>query len=126
QTLFELAADAPRRQAMSTAAGEGARRYAWPLVAGAVLTAYEDAIRTPAPQGGRERVAVALGARSADLGPRQPARRRLETLEREQRTPRSRMLAHLRRLAVVATVLAIAAICVLAVEKIGPGRIASA
>ena len=125
-TLFELAADAPRRQAMSTAAGEGARRYAWPLVAGEVLNAYEDAIRTPAPQGGRERVAVALGARSADLGPRQPARRRLESLEREQHTAHSRMLAHLRRLAVVAAALAIAAICVLAVEKIGPGRIASA
>src|SRR6202035_5888277 len=56
-TLCELAADATRRQAMSAAAGEGARRYAWPLVADEVLNAYEDAIRTPAPQGGRERVA---------------------------------------------------------------------
>src|SRR6202043_3604013 len=49
-----------------------------------------------------------------------------ESLEREQRTAHARMLAHLRRLAVVAAALAIAAICVLAVEKIGPGRIASA
>jgi len=126
QALLDLAYDAPRRDAMSLAAVENARRYAWPLVADEVLNAYEDAIATPAPASARRRAAVRLGAASVDLAGHRPAQRRQPGLERDQRTRRQRSLAGLRRGAIALAALAAAGISALAVSRIGVGRITSA
>jgi phosphatidylinositol alpha-mannosyltransferase len=126
QTLLELARDAPRRDRMSAAAAVRARDFAWPLVAGQVLGAYEDAIAMPAPRGALAAAAVRLGVRSADARPRQPPRRRLESLERDERTRTERVIAAGRRLAIPLVLLAAAGASALAIEKIGPGRIARA
>ena len=126
QTLLELAYDVPRRQAMSLAAAEHAHRYAWPLVAAEVLNAYEDAIAIPEPRGAITRAAVRIGARGADLAERRPAQRSLPSLERDERTRRERTLAGLRRALIAMVGAAAVATAVLAVEQIGPGRIARA
>ena len=126
QTLLELAYDVPRRQAMSEAAAERAHRYAWPLVAAEVLTAYEDAIATPQPSGAIMRAAVRIGTRSADLADRRPAQRRLPSLERDERTRREKALAGVRRAAIALVGFAGIGAAVLAVQRIGPGRITSA
>jgi phosphatidylinositol alpha-mannosyltransferase len=126
QALLQLAYDVPRRQAMSLAAAEHAHDYAWPLVAAEVLNAYEDAIAIPEPRGAIARAAVRIGARGADLTERRPAQRRLPSLERNEHTRRERTLTGLRH-ALFATVGAAGvAAAVLAVEQIGPGRIARA
>ena len=126
QTLLELAYDVPRRQAMSLAAAEHARRYAWPLVAAEVLNAYEDAIAIPEPRGAITRAAVRIGARGADLAERRPAQRSLPSLERDERTRRERTVVALRRALIAMVGAAGVTAAVLAVEQIGPGRIARA
>ena len=126
QTLLELAYDVPRRQAMSLAAAEHAHRYAWPLVAAEVLNAYEDAIAIPEPRGAITRAAVRIGARGADLAERRPAQRSLPSLERDERTRRERTVVGLRRALIAMVGAAGVAAAVLAVEQIGPGRIARA
>ena len=126
QTLLELAYDVPRRQAMSLAAAEHAHDYAWPLVAAEVLNAYEDAIAIPEPRGAITRAAVRIGARGADLAERRPAQRRLPSLERDERTRRQRALTGLRHALFAMVGAAGVAAAVLAVEQIGPGRIARA
>ena len=126
QTLLELAYDVPRRQAMSLAAAEHAHRYAWPLVAAEVLNAYEDAIAIPEPRGAITRAAVRIGARGADLAERRPAQRSLPSLERDERTRRERTVVALRRALIAMVGAAGVTAAVLAVEQIGPGRIARA
>jgi len=126
RAVLELAGDPARRERMSAAAAERARAYAWPLVAEQVLGAYRDAIAMPGPSGALAGGAVRLGLRSAEPGPRVPAQRRLKSLEPDGRTRREHLLAVGRRLAIVLVLLAAVAACVLAVQKIGAGRIASA
>jgi phosphatidylinositol alpha-mannosyltransferase len=126
QSLLDLAYDVPRREAMSAAAVEHARSYAWPLVAEQVLNVYEDAIATPAPRGALARAAVRIGARSVDGAGHRPAQRRLPSLERDDRTRRERTLASVRRGAIALVALAGVAVSLLAVSRIGVGRITSA
>ena len=126
QSLLDLAYDVPRREAMSAAAVEHARSYAWPLIADQVLNVYEDAIATPAPHGALARAAVRIGARSVDGAGHRPAQRRLPSLEHDDRTRRERTLAAVRRGAIVAVALAGVAVSLLAVSRIGVGRITSA
>ncbi len=126
QTLLDLAYDVPRREAMSAAAVEHARSYAWPLVAEQVLNAYEDAIATPAPRGAFARAGVRAGVRSADAAGHRRAQRRLPSLERDERTRRQKTVAGLRRGAIAMVALAGLAVSVLAVTRIGLGRITSA
>jgi phosphatidylinositol alpha-mannosyltransferase len=126
QALLDLAHDLPRRDAMSAAAFEHARRYAWPIVADEVLNAYADAIATPVAVRARERCAVRLGIASADSAGHRRPQRRLASLERDERTRRQRTLAALRRGAVGVVALAAVALSALAVQRIGLGRITSA
>src|SRR5215218_115334 len=70
ETLRDLWLAPERRAAMGEAAAAHAQRFAWPHVAREVLSAYEDAIATPAPQGVVERAAVRIGSKPADLQPR--------------------------------------------------------
>jgi phosphatidyl-myo-inositol alpha-mannosyltransferase len=98
RAVRDLALDPPRRAAMSLAAVQAAPRYAWDRVAGEVLSAYEDAITAPVPIGAVTRAATRLGVIPADGKPRQPARRRLPTLERSRPTRAARTLHGARRL----------------------------
>jgi phosphatidylinositol alpha-mannosyltransferase len=126
QTLHALAGDVTRRQAMSVAAAARARRFAWPLVAAEVLNAYEDAIAAPRPTGARAALALRAGVRSADPAGHSPAQRHLPSLEQDLRTRREKVVGGLRSAAIALAALAAVGVSVLAVEKIGPGRIASA
>jgi len=64
-----------RLAAMSEAARESARRYAWPRVADRVGGVYEQAVEAPRPEGAAERAAHWIGVRSADGGPPSPPQR---------------------------------------------------
>lgn len=75
QALHGLAGDRERRLRMSSAAREGAERFAWPSVAGEVVGAYEDAAAVPAPASVLGRAAVRTGLKPADGLPRRPVRR---------------------------------------------------
>jgi phosphatidylinositol alpha-mannosyltransferase len=124
EALRDMALEPRRRIAMAAAAAQHAQRYAWPRVAGEVLQAYEDAIATPAPQSALRRSAVSIGALPADLAPL-ALPRRLESLERERRTPRDRALTAARRVALTAAALGAVALAFVALERIGFYKIAA-
>jgi len=75
EALVDLAGDPGRRAEMRGHALERAERFAWPQVAGELVSVYEEAAAVPEPSSAAQRLAVRTGARSADLGPRAPARR---------------------------------------------------
>ena len=75
EAIHSLGGDPERRAAMSNHARERAERFAWPHIASELVSAYEEAAAMPAPSSARQRAAVRTGLRSADLGPRAPARR---------------------------------------------------
>jgi phosphatidylinositol alpha-mannosyltransferase len=122
ETLRDLALQPERTRALGAAAGASAARYAWPQVAAQVAGAYEDARAVPQPEGATERAAVRIGLRSADLGPRRPARR-LASLEPTPSTAR-RTGVLLRRAAIAIAALGAAAGSYLALERIGVDRVA--
>ena len=80
EALRGLALEPRRTRALGAAAAVTAERYAWPVVAERVVDAYEAAVGVPQPEDVVDRAAVRIGLRSADLGPRRPARR-LPSLE---------------------------------------------
>jgi phosphatidyl-myo-inositol alpha-mannosyltransferase len=123
QSLRDLALDGVARRAMAGAAREHAQRYAWPHVAAEVLDAYRDARAMPAAQGVRERAGVFLGAVPADLGPREPAQRRLPSLEPEMPERASRARAVARRAGLGLAAVAATALALLALQRIGMDRI---
>jgi phosphatidylinositol alpha-mannosyltransferase len=125
EALRALALDPARRDALSRAALETARQYAWPHVAAQVLEAYEDAIAIGAPEGVGQRLAVRVGVLSADLQPRRPARR-LPSIE-PPAPPRERarrpILAFARRALMAIVAVAILAGSFFALQRIGIDRI---
>jgi phosphatidylinositol alpha-mannosyltransferase len=125
EALRDLYEEPERRAQMARAAAADVERFAWPRVAAEVMTAYEDAIATPAPSGTINRAAVAVGARSADLKPHVRARR-LESLEPTLINARSPILAFARRAALTAVWLGGIVLAVLALQKIGLDNIATA
>jgi phosphatidylinositol alpha-mannosyltransferase len=124
ETLRDLWEAPERRADMALAAVRDVERFAWPRVAGEVLEAYEDAIATPEPAPGAQRMAVRVGLRAADLKPRVPAQR----LPSLQPTPNSgnRAFALARRLGLAAVSIGGVVLAVLALQKIGVGKIAQA
>jgi len=125
EALRELWLEPERRLEMGRAAAERAKRFAWPRVAAEVMTAYEDAVATPAPVGVMQRAAVRSGARAADLKPRVRAER-LPSLE-PPRTGASRpLVAFARRSAMAFVSLGGLLLALLALQKIGVGNVASA
>ena len=120
EALHALAFDPERRARMAVAARERADRFAWPHVAGELMTAYEHAIEMPKAATRLTRAAVHTGLRSADLGPRQPARR-VPSLEPalEPGAGRRRAVHYARRVAVVAATLAAAGLGWMALQRIG-------
>ncbi len=121
ETLRDLALDPARVERLAQGAAVSAERYAWPRVAEQVVTAYEDAIAVPEPEGVTRRAAVRIGVLPADGLTRMPARR-LPSLE-----PSARGYGKLvrRGLVGVAGLAAIVA-SVLAVQHIGLSRIGDA
>ena len=89
------------------------------------MSAYEDAVATPAPATQMQSFAVKVGARSADLKPHVRAQR-LPSLEPKLTGKRSPVLALVRRAALAAISLAGIALAILALQKIGISNIISA
>ncbi len=110
---------------MARAAAVDVERFAWPRVAAEVMSAYEDAIATPAPTGTVRSAAVRVGARAADLKPHAPARR-LESLEPKLTATRNPVLALARRVALAAISIGGIVLALLALQKIGLDNIAAA
>jgi phosphatidyl-myo-inositol alpha-mannosyltransferase len=126
ESLRDLWEEPGRRAAMARAAANDVQRFAWPRVAAEVLEAYEEAIATPAPEGALQRAAVRVGARSADLRPRAPARR-LPSLEPKTAAGRrAGAIALARRGALAMISLGGAVLALLALQKIGLANIAAA
>ncbi len=125
EALRALALDPVRRDALSATALETAHQYAWPRVAAQVLEAYEDAIAVGVPEGAGQRLGVRVGALSADLQPRRPARR-LPSIEpprpSRERAPRP-VLAFARRALMAIVAMAILAGSFFALQRIGLDRI---
>lgn len=127
ETLRDLWHERGRLAAMGVAAAAHAQRYAWPRVAAEVMGAYEDAVATPAPRTSAERVGVRVGLLPADMQPKVPAQRRLESLEPPPVAGARRpAVALLRRAAMALLVLAIVAGSVLAIRRIGVDRVVDA
>jgi phosphatidylinositol alpha-mannosyltransferase len=118
ETLRDLYEEPALRAEMARAAVAEAERFAWPRVAADVLSAYEDAIATPAPQGALNRFAVRIGARPIDLKPHVRARR-LASLDPGGRGMRRGWPSLARRLAFVAISLIGAALGAYGLQKIG-------
>src|SRR3954469_10243630 len=123
EALRDLALDPARPARMAPTAAARAHRYAWPVVAGEVLGAYEDAIAMPAPAGAVQRAKVFLGAVPADPRPR-VAPQRLPSLEPALPDTRSRLRRHARRAACAVASVAGAALSWLALQRIGFDQIA--
>jgi phosphatidyl-myo-inositol alpha-mannosyltransferase len=126
ETLRDLWLEPGRRAAMGAAAAAHAQRYAWPHVASEVMTAYEDAIATPAPRTAAERIGVRVGVVPADMQPKVRAQR-LPSLEPPVPAGTRRpALALLRRVAMALFVLAVVVGSVLAFRRIGVDRVVTA
>ncbi|MDQ4049602.1 MAG: lysylphosphatidylglycerol synthase domain-containing protein, partial [Actinomycetota bacterium] len=119
EALRGLALDPARRERMSAAARERARRFAWPRVAEEVLSAYADAQAVPAREGRVARVAARSGLAPADGVPaRSP--RRVPSLEQKAPRERRRSSARVaRRSALVAAAACVIGLAALALDKIG-------
>jgi len=118
EALRDLWYEPRRRQALAEGAGQRARRFAWPRVAGEVLDAYEAAIATPDPVGRTARAATRLGLMPSESGPRVKARR-LPSMEPALPGARHRAVAIARRLAMAAAAVVGLALAALALERIG-------
>ncbi len=126
EALRRLALDAPLRTRMSLAARERAERFAWPRVAAEVLDSYERALAVGRPVTRMGAVAVRHGLAPADLLPRIPAERlpRLAGGGRKEATPRhGRVPRALRRGALTLSCLGALALALLALDRIGVGRV---
>ena len=126
ETLRDLALDPERRAALSVAAAQSAPRYAWPTVAGEILSVYEDAIALHA--AAQKTVPERLGLMPAD-GERVRAQR-LPTLEpalagaaKDASRPGARMA---RRLAIGAVGIFALALALIALQRIGTDRVSHA
>jgi phosphatidylinositol alpha-mannosyltransferase len=124
ETLRDLALEPERLERLGERASRAAERYAWPRIAAQVASAYEHAIAIPEPEGAVARAAVRAGFRSADLGPRRPARR-LRTLE-PKAAGLARFVPAVRRVAVLAGGMAALGGAWLAIQRIGWSSIAGA
>ena len=125
EALRDLWLEPERRLELGRAAAERALRFAWPRVAAEVLTAYEDAIATPAPASAMGRAAVRVGVRPADLKPHVRARR-LPSLEPPLPGASRPRVVFARRAALAGVSLGGVALAIIALNKIGIGSVANA
>jgi phosphatidylinositol alpha-mannosyltransferase len=125
QALRGLALDEPRRERMAASARERAQRFAWPAVAAEVLESYERARDVGAPVGRVAAFAVRYGLAPADREPRIPAERLPSLQGSAPRPVRPGGSRRLRRLGLVASSLAAAALGTLALQHVGLTRVAA-
>jgi phosphatidylinositol alpha-mannosyltransferase len=111
---------------MARRAVNDVERFAWPRVASEVLDAYRDAVTTPAPDGARERAAVRLGLRPADLRPAVRPKRLPSLQPQPAAVRRGKAIRVVRRGAVAALSVVGAVLAWLALQKIGLSNIGSA
>jgi phosphatidyl-myo-inositol alpha-mannosyltransferase len=143
EALRSLALDPAARMRLAAAARLRAERFAWPHVAAEVLDCYERALSVGRPATRAARVGVRFGLVPADLLPRVPAQR-LPSLETATgvgvdfaragnagsgngsgNPSRARSKRVLRRAALVAASLGGLALALLALVRIGVGRVAT-
>jgi phosphatidylinositol alpha-mannosyltransferase len=119
KALHSLAGDPERRASMSGHARVRAERFAWPHVAGELVSLYEETAAMPEPSSARQRAAVRTGLRSADLGPRVPARRVPALEAPDPDAGRRRAFRAVRRAAVVGCAALGVGLTALALDHIG-------
>ena len=125
EALRDIWDEPARRAEMARAAAQDVARFAWPRVAEEVMAAYQDAVETPKPVGIKQRAAVAIGARAADLKPHVRARR-IPSLELPLTRRRGPLVTLARRAALAAVSLGGILLAVLALQNIGLDNIAAA
>jgi phosphatidylinositol alpha-mannosyltransferase len=126
ETLRDLHDEPERRLEMARAASRDVERFAWPVVAGEVIAAYEDAIAAPEPETTLHRLAVRTGVRAADLKPHVRARKLPSLDPAPAVTGRRRALSVVRRVGLAAVWIGGLVLAWLALQKIGISSIASA
>ena len=119
EALRELALDPERRARMAQAARERAERFAWPQVTREVTEVYEEALVQPQPQDRGARLALAIGARPAEPGPRLPPRRLPSIEPRDAAKGRLRAARTLRRGLMVVGAVGGAVMAALALQRLG-------
>ena len=119
EALHRLGADPEGRAAMSASARDRAERFAWPQIAGELTSVYEQAVAMPEPSTAMQRAAVRTGIRSADLGPRAPARRIPSLEPADPGAGRRRAFRAVRRAAVLGCALLGVGLTALALDHIG-------
>ncbi|MFL5860412.1 MAG: glycosyltransferase [Solirubrobacteraceae bacterium] len=125
EALRDLYDEPSRRMRMALSAAADVERFAWPVVADQVLEAYAEAVAVPVATRPVHRVAVAVGARAADLKPHVAARK-LPSLEPPPTTRRSPFATVARRGAVAAVSVAAVLLAYKALSAIGLSNIAHA
>jgi len=125
EALRDLWEEPERRSAMARAAAKDVERFAWPHVAEEVMSAYQDAVATPKPVGARQRAAVGIGIRAADLKAHLPAQR-MPSLEPSPPGERGPLVTLARRAAIVAASVGALALAVVALNQIGLDNITNA
>src|SRR6185503_4716527 len=119
KALHSLAGDSARRGSMSGHARVRAERFSWPRVAGELVSLYEEAGSLPEPSSTAQRVAVRTGLRSADMGPRAPARKVPSLEAADPGAGRRRAFRAVRRAAVVGCAALGVGLTALALDHIG-------
>jgi phosphatidyl-myo-inositol alpha-mannosyltransferase len=119
EALRDLALDPDRRARMARSARERAERFAWPQVTREVTEVYEEALAQPAVEGRAARVAVRIGAKPAEPGPRVPPRRLASLEPRDAGKGRSGPARNLRRGVVAVGAVGGAALAALALQRLG-------
>ena len=119
EVLHSLGGDPERRALMRTQARERAERFAWPRVASELASVYEEAAAMPEPSSAMQRAAVRTGIRSADLGPRAPAKRIPSLEPADPGAGRRRAFRAARRAAVVGCAALGVGLTALALDHIG-------
>jgi phosphatidylinositol alpha-mannosyltransferase len=119
EALRDLALDPERRQLMARSARERAERFSWTQVTREVTEVYEDAIAQPKPATRAARVAINVGVRPAEPGPRLRPRRLPSLDQRDIPSSRRRAARLARRGAVVGGAVAGIGLTALALDRIG-------
>ena len=119
EALRDLALDPERRARMARSARERAERFAWPQVTREVTEVYEEALAQPAVEGRAARVAVRIGAKPAEPGPRVPPRRLASLEPRDAGKGRAGPARTVRRAVVAVGAVGGAALAALALQRIG-------
>ncbi len=125
EVLRDFYDEPERRLDMSRAAAADVERFAWPVVADQVMSAYEEAVAVPVAARRAHRAAVAVGVRAADLKPHVPARK-LPSLEPAPSSRRSPVATAARRAALVVVSIGAVLLAYKALSTIGLGNIAQA